>query len=364
VTHRDDSWDFANLGMKDTQASTHFFHHWTAKFIPQIPHRVIDMYARPGDLILDPFMGCGTTLVEAARLGYDSWGTDINPLAVKIAHAKTARIDDAAVGEFISWLDEAARDPESHRAPSARLFPGGEHWFRDDVACSIRAILDRARALDGAARDFVEVGLSDLLKGMSNARMDRTIPTLPAEPTYVDKKHYHRIVDNRTRDINPFVRLRSQLRRMQTALAAFHSEARGRAEPVLHDARGLASLGRRAQLAITSPPYWSAQNYQKMHMLSFRLLGLQEPGPAEIGRRSRDYLPDMEAVVQQLTHVLDGHFALVIGESKDGIHEAVRDQCEAHGMRLVDTFRRRLINQAFFAKAVKNEFVYVFRCSA
>jgi hypothetical protein len=336
VTRRDDSWDFADLGIKDTQDSTHFFHHWTAKFIPQIPRRVIEMYARPGDLILDPFMGCGTTLVEAARLGHDSWGTDINPLAVKIARAKT----------------------------SARLFPGGEHWFRDDVARSIRAILNRARALDGAARDFVQVGLSDLLKGMSNARMDRTIPTLPESPRYKDKKHYYRTVDNRTRHLNPFARLRSQLRRMQAALAAFHSEARGRAEPIRHDARDLTSLGRRAQLAVTSPPYWSAQNYQKMHLLSFRLLGLQEPGPAEIGRRTRDYLTDMEAVIQQLTHVLDGHFALVIGESKDGIHEAVRAQCEAHGMRLADTFRRRLINQAFFAKAVKNEFVYVFRCSA
>ncbi len=364
MTRRDDSWDFADLGMKETQASTHFFHHWTAKFIPQIPRRLIRMYARPGDVILDPFMGCGTTLVEAARLGYDSWGTDINPLAVKIARAKTARIDAAAVDEFISWLDRAARDPQRHCARSARLFPGGEEWFRDDVARSVRAVRNRARALDAAARDFVEVGLSDLLKGMSNARMDRTIPTLPERPRYKDKKHYYRTVDNRTREINPFVRLRSQLRRMQAALATFHSQAQAEAEPLLHDARDLTSLHRRAQLAVTSPPYWSAQNYQKMHMLSFQVLRLEEPGPAEIGRRARNYLPDMEAVVHQLTHVLDGHFALVIGESKDGIHEAVRAQCEAHGMRLVDTFRRRLINQAFFAKAVKHEFVYVFRCSA
>ena len=364
MTPRDESWDFADLGMKDTQDSTHFFHHWTAKFIPQIPRRVIETYAGPGDVILDPFMGCGTTLVEAARLGHDSWGTDINPLAVKIARAKTARIDDTAVTDLISWLDDAARDPERHRARSARLFPGGEDWFRDDVARSIRAVLNRTRALDDATRNFVEVGLSDLLKGVSNARMDRTIPTLPDRPSYEDKKHYYRVVDNRTREINSFSRLRSQLRRMQAALAAFHSEARGQAEPIPHDARDLTSLNRRAQLAVTSPPYWSAQNYQKMHMLSFHLLRLQEPGSAEIGRRARDYLPDMDAVLRQLARLLDGHFVLVIGESRDGIHEEVRAQCEAHGMRLVDTFRRRLINQAFFAKAVKNEFVYVFRCSA
>lgn len=352
-------WDFAHLGMKETQASTHFFHHWTAKFIPQIPRRLIELYARPGDVVLDPFMGCGTTLVEAARLGHDSWGTDINPLAWRIARAKTVPVDDLAVSRFLDWLRAAAADPERHRAESAHLFEGGERWFREDVARGIRAILDRAAELDGDARNFVEVGLSDLLKGMSNARMDRTLPSLPRTPRYEDKKHYHRVVDNRTREVNPFRRLLNQLRRMRAALAEFHAQARGRAEPLLHDARDLASLGRRAQLAITSPPYWSAQNYQGMHMLSFRVLGLDGPGAAEIGRRAQDYLPDMEAVIAQLVQVLEGHFALVIGESKDGVHEAVRERCEAHGLRLVDTFRRRIINQAFFAKAVKAEVIYV-----
>jgi tRNA G18 (ribose-2'-O)-methylase SpoU len=99
-----------------------------------------------------------------------------------------------------------------------------------------------------------------------------------------------------------------------------------------------------------------------MHVLSFRLLGLPAPGPAEIGRRAKDYLPDMAAATDQLTHLLNGHFALVIGESKEGIHEAVRDQCLEQGMKLVATHVRQVTNQAFFAKAVKNEVIYVFGC--
>jgi site-specific DNA-methyltransferase (cytosine-N4-specific) len=356
------SWDFADLGMKHTQTGVHFFHHWTGKFIPQIPARVIAEYAKPGDVILDPFMGSGTTLVEAARLGYDAWGTDINPLAVKIAQAKTARIDEAALAKFLDWLEVAAKSHDAHRADSATLFPDSEKWFREDVARAIRAILDRAAGLDEATRNFVAIGLSDLLKGMSNARMDQTTPMLPETPRYQDKKHYWRWVDNETRKLNPFQRLHNQLRRMRTALAAFHATGSGRAEPLLHDARGLASLGRRANLAITSPPYWSAQNYQKMHLLSFGLLGLPAPGPAEIGRRAKDYLPDMAAVTDQLTRVLRGHFALVIGESKEGIHEQVRDQCLAQGMKLAATHVRQVTNQAFFAKMVKNEMIYVFEC--
>lgn len=354
------SWDFADLGIKHTQAGVHFFHHWTAKFIPQIPARLIAEYAKPGDVILDPFMGSGTTLVEAARLGYDAWGTDINPLAVKIAQAKIARIDEAALAKLLDWLEIAAKDPVAYRAESPQLFPDSEKWFREDVARGIRAILDRATQLDSATRNFVQIGLSDLLKGMSNARMDRTVPMLPETPRYQDKKHYWRWVDNESREINPFSRLLSQLCRMQTALAAFHARGSGQAEPLLHDARDLASLGRRASLAITSPPYWNAQNYQKMHRLSFALLGLPAPGPTEIGRRAKDYLPDMAAVTDQLTRVLTGHFALVIGESKEGIHEQVRDQCIAQGMKLVATHVRQVTNQAFFAKAVKREMIYVF----
>ena len=356
------SWDFADLGMKHTQAGVHFFHHWTAKFIPQIPARVIAEYARPGDVILDPFMGSGTTLIEAARLGYDAWGTDINPLAVKIAQAKTARIDEVSLADLLQWLQAAAKDPEKHRASSAVLFPDSGKWFREDVARAIRALRTKARRLDDSTCNFVEIGLSDLLKGMSNARMDQTVPALPETPRYQDKKHYWRWVDNETREINPFQRFRSQLVRMKSALAVFHANGSGRAESFLHDARDLASLGRKANLAITSPPYWNAQNYQRMHVLSFRLLGLPAPGPAEIGRRAKDYLPDMAAVTEQLTRLLDGHFALVIGESKEGIHEAVRDQCLAQGMKLTATHMRQVMNQAFFAKAVKNEVIYVFGC--
>jgi len=143
-----EDWDFADLGIRQTQDSTHFFHHWTAKFIPQIPRRVIERYSEPGDTVLDPFMGCGTTLVEAARLGRHAWGTDVNPLAVHIARAKTAPVDDGALGEFIAWLREAAEAPARHGARSPRLFLGSEEWFRQDVARGIRSIRDRARELE------------------------------------------------------------------------------------------------------------------------------------------------------------------------------------------------------------------------
>ena len=116
---------------------------------------------------------------------------------------------------------------------------------------------------------------------------------------------------------------------------------------------------RRADLAVTSPPYWSAQNYQRLHWLSFRVLGLDAPGRDEIGRRAADYLADLDAVIVQLTHVLSGHFARPRGVP-GGHSRASPLPVRRTRMRLKDTFARQVLNHAFFAKAVKREFVYVF----
>ena len=51
-----------------------------APFPEELPRRLIKLYSYPGDLVLDPFAGSGTTLVAAKRLGRTSLGVEINPL--------------------------------------------------------------------------------------------------------------------------------------------------------------------------------------------------------------------------------------------------------------------------------------------
>ena len=74
---------------KDKTYLTHNFHSFPAKFVPQIPKTVIEKFTKPKDLVLDPFCGSGTTLVEANLAGRDSIGLDTNPLAVLISKCKT-----------------------------------------------------------------------------------------------------------------------------------------------------------------------------------------------------------------------------------------------------------------------------------
>lgn len=370
VKVQNDDWSFSQLTYGNTQYLTHFFHHWTAKFIPQIPQNIIRQFGQPGGVVVDPFMGCGTTLVEAKLLGCPSYGLDINPLAVKIARAKVSHIDEKKVEELLSWLNDqkcsqatgqlSLFDDSKNTSATPNLFEGSEKWFRSDVAKKIYQILEYISNFDETTKNFVEIGLSDLLKGMSNSRLDRTVPTLPKTSQYFDRKHKSPI-DNETREINVFHRVVSQLSRMLQALHQFHSLTGNiPCEPILGDARYLSQYVSHADLVITSPPYWNAQNYQKLHFLSFKLLRLPEPGETEIGRKESQYLSDMQQVISEVAKILKGYFVVVIGENKTQEHEKLRVMALEQGMRQVEVYTRQILNHTFFAKAVKKEHIYVF----
>ncbi|MEM2914881.1 MAG: hypothetical protein QXH91_05740, partial [Candidatus Bathyarchaeia archaeon] len=292
---------------------------------------------------------------------------DINPLAIKISNAKTQKINDDALRSLIGWLQRKAKESESPR--SVELFAGSDKWFRKDVSFAISNILDKIAGLDEETRNFAEVGLSSILKGISNARMDRTIPTLPKTVKYYDFKH-NRDVDNEKRELNVYSRLAARLRRMQYALKEFHLLAANDAPciPILGDSRKLTKhLSERGvdrvNLIVTSPPYWNAQDYQGMHALSFKLFGLKMPGDLEIGQDGKGYLGDMRLFIREVARILDGKIAFVIGEARDGTHEELFRMFIDEGFEELQSIKRKITMHAFFAKGVKNEYIYVFQNS-
>jgi DNA modification methylase len=361
-------WDFADLKVSERQYGVHFFHHYTAKFIPQIPARLIRELSEPNDIVVDPFMGAGTTLVEAALLGRRSLGLDTNPLAVKIADAKTFRVKSENLNQidrFLQWLmlqkQHELNRPDTGNAPI--LFKDSSLWFRKDVTERIANILNELESYYPDVRNFIEVGLSDLLKGMSNARMDSIIPTLPNQPVYVDRKHYYREVNNRTRHIPVYARLLSQVSAMRRAILEFNSQTDDNltCTPSLADSRHLSAFVPACDLVVTSPPYWSAQNYEQLHMLSFKLFHLETEKGKELGRDRAKYLDDMKQVFEQISKILCGYFALVIGEDEEKRqHERLFDLAKNMGFAPLYTIPRKLSNQTSVAKQIKREFIYVF----
>jgi hypothetical protein len=68
-------------------------HSFAAKFPPQLPRAFIRGLTSQGDVVLDPMMGSGTTIVEALLEGRNAIGLDIDPLALRLAEVKTTRVE-------------------------------------------------------------------------------------------------------------------------------------------------------------------------------------------------------------------------------------------------------------------------------
>jgi site-specific DNA-methyltransferase (adenine-specific) len=67
-----------------------------APFPEELPRRLIKLYSYPGDLILDPFAGSGTTLVAARKLGRRAVGIEINPVFCELTVRNLQTVELAA----------------------------------------------------------------------------------------------------------------------------------------------------------------------------------------------------------------------------------------------------------------------------
>jgi hypothetical protein len=104
---------------------THRFYRYPAGFSPTFARTVIQAFTKPGDVVIDPFMGGGTVLIEAAAAGRRTVGTDINSLAVFVSRAKTAIMTAEEIRTVRRWgkrlcstLSLAQRVPENREEQS------------------------------------------------------------------------------------------------------------------------------------------------------------------------------------------------------------------------------------------------------
>jgi hypothetical protein len=89
---------------------THDFYNYPARFSPLFAREVIKTYTNPGDLILDPFMGGGTTLIEANLAERHAIGFDISSLAYFISKVKTTPLSSSDISFVIKWASKTIKN--------------------------------------------------------------------------------------------------------------------------------------------------------------------------------------------------------------------------------------------------------------
>src|ERR687886_1941533 len=87
------SWSERDLPERDRTRHVHRLHPYLGKFIPQLVEVLLARYFRPGQHVLDPFAGSGTTLVQSLESGLDATGVDIAAFNCLLMNVKTRRYD-------------------------------------------------------------------------------------------------------------------------------------------------------------------------------------------------------------------------------------------------------------------------------
>jgi hypothetical protein len=88
---------------------THTFYRYPARFSPVFARAAIELFTDVGDVVLDPFMGGATTLVEASSLGRIGVGLDVSELSCFLARVKTKGLAEAEIAAVRSWMAQTLK---------------------------------------------------------------------------------------------------------------------------------------------------------------------------------------------------------------------------------------------------------------
>src|SRR5690349_5272505 len=125
---------------KPVEGLTHCHYKYPARFSPEFVGATIEALSEPGDVVLDPYMGGGTTIVEALARNRQAIGCDLNSLSVFVTKVKTTTLSRRDAAELTAWAAEIVPTLNYHDCP-ARLA---------DVICEARTKnleLPRARPI-------------------------------------------------------------------------------------------------------------------------------------------------------------------------------------------------------------------------
>jgi len=310
----EEDWDFAGT---NTQKYTHGLHAYPARMIPQIAHRLIERYSSPYDLVLDPFCGSGTVLVEAllmrsheradTDLPRNAVGNDINPLALLLAKVKSKPLDlnalEKNMGSLVKNVEEDIAESRRGRiqVETPKAFPNLTHWFKDYVINELIVIQQNInKLLDNNVRDFANVCFSLTVRKVSNIYN-------PGD-TFIKRLSSEKLKKYRPDVMTTFKRHTTEAISLMKAFSRICSRE-AEVNVTFADARELPFSDESVDLIVTSPPYGEERNtisYTRWSKLSSLWLGYESSFIRRIEKASlggRDH-PNLETSSQTLNETL------------------------------------------------------------
>lgn len=277
------SWSENDLPQVARTKHVHALHPYLGKFIPQLVEVFLERHFHSGQCIYDPFVGSGTTLIEANVYGCHAVGADISAFNCLLTGVKTARYSLGALELALKGALEQGRrnGPRAIDTASAWL----KTWYSERALSELLAYRAATEDLDPETRGAAQVILS---RAARSARMtvhyDLDFPREPVREPYWCLKHKRtcRPVEEAEKFLRRYTfdtirRLReySALRKEQCQTVVLHGDAQELELPI--EPTGI----------ITSPPYPGLIDYHEQHRYAYELLGLEDRRESELGRAER-----------------------------------------------------------------------------
>jgi len=308
---------------RQRQASSLHEVSYRACFKPQLPRFFVERLTKPGDVVYDPFMGRGTTLVEAALLGRVPWGNDINPLSLTFTRP---RLSPPALREVAVRLEQI--DLTDHDALPAEL----EVFYHPETLREICALKKyfRMRTAGGKALHPIDewlrmVALNRLTGHSPGFFSVYTLP--PNQAVSVESQRKINAKRKQTPTRRDVVKL--ILKKSKQLLGDCTADVRHTLQSVAKQARFTNASADATKklpansisLVVTSPPFLDVVQYADDNWLRCWFLGIDPKSvKLTVPKKLEAWRESMTGVFRELHRLLKpgGHIAFEVGEVHSG----------------------------------------------
>jgi hypothetical protein len=328
------NWHEKDLPERERTKHVHRLHPYLGKFIPQLVEIFLRKYLLPGQTVIDPFCGSGTTLIQANELGINAIGYDVSAFNVLLCRVKTAKYNLAETRKEVLDILKKVRlitHENNHQLDLWTFESNGfvvpqsdnqylQRWFAPQA---LHELLAYRLLIDTEGYQYQDLLKIILSRSARSARLtthfDLDFPRHPQTVPYWCYKHARECYPN-TEALKFLERYSfDTLRRLEE-----FSTLRTNTFVDVHHANSLNAVFPPAHCVITSPPYVGLIDYHEQHAYAYHLLGLddkrnEEIGPAANGssEKAREkYQKDIAEVFRRLVNTMPqgGHLIVVAAD--------------------------------------------------
>lgn len=311
---------FINEFWTAKQRQAHSLHEvsYRACFKPQLPRFFIERLTKPGDVVYDPFMGRGTTPIEAALLQRVPWGNDINPLSLTFTAPRLRPPTLAQISARLEAIDLTKRTiyPKDllafYHPATLQAICALKNYFLNHALDAVDEWLRMValNRLTGHSPGFFSVYTLPPNQAVSvdsqrriNAKRNQTPPRRDVMSLILKKSR--RLL----RDVTPALRENLEL---VTRAASFNNSAAAATHQLPANS---------VSLIVTSPPFLDVVQYAEDNWLRCWFLGIDPKSVAlTVPKDLARWRAAISEVFQELHRVLKpgGHIAFEVGEVHAG----------------------------------------------